>query len=498
MITSSQMRILEANSEALGVSTLQLMESAGRSVADEIEREMGTTSLKAVIFVGHGGKGGDGLVTARHLADRGAEVTVITMGEIKHRDAQVNYMALTDMDFSVRVMSIDNLDSPVKGDVLIDAMLGTGVRGKIRYPFNRAISLFNASKGFKVSIDVPSGIDPDSGEALGEFVSPDLVVTFHDVKPGLLKYNFRYVVKKIGIPPEASIYVGPGDLLSLKQREMKSRKGAGGRVLVVGGSSTFSGAPALSAMASLRTGADLVYVASPEKTAEAISGYSPDLIAIKLSGRNFNEGNIRELQQWVEKANAVVFGPGLGLEEETVKATPTFVEMVMKLGKPLVLDADGLKIMKGSKLSKNVVVTPHPGEFKIFFGEEPRESERERINQVMEKARDCNCVVLLKGYLDIISDGYAFRLNKAGNPGMTAGGTGDTLTGIIATFMAQGYPPFTSASLGALVNSLSGTLAYRELGAHLTASDVVSKIPHVLNDPVNAFRERVYRRVISG
>ncbi|MCH1771759.1 MULTISPECIES: NAD(P)H-hydrate dehydratase [Metallosphaera] len=498
MITSSQMRVLEINSEAFGVSTLQLMENAGRSVADEIEREMGTSSLSVIVFVGHGGKGGDGVVTARHLADRGANVTVITMGEIKHRDALVNYGALEEMDFSVRVLRIDDLDSPLKADVLVDAMLGTGVRGRVRYPFNHAISLFNASKGFKVAIDVPSGIDPDTGEALGEFVSPDLVVTFHDVKPGLLKYNFKYVVKKIGIPPEASIYMGPGDLLTLKQRDMRSRKGVGGRVLIVGGSSTFSGAPALSALASLRTGADLVYVASPERTAEAISSYSPDLIAIKLSGRNFNEGNIKELGPWVEKANAVVFGPGLGLEEETVKATPTFVEMVMRLGKPLVLDADGLKIMKGSKLSKNVVVTPHPGEFKIFFGEEQKENERERINQVIEKARNCNCVVLLKGYLDIISDGYSFRLNKAGNPGMTAGGTGDTLTGIIATFMAQGYSPYISAGLGALVNSLSGTLAYRELGTHLTASDVVSRIPKVLNDPITAFKERPYRRVISS
>nr|WP_054836793.1 bifunctional ADP-dependent NAD(P)H-hydrate dehydratase/NAD(P)H-hydrate epimerase [Metallosphaera hakonensis] len=491
MISSSQMRALEINSEVFGVSTLQLMENAGRSVVEEIEKIMSVDDAKAVIFVGHGGKGGDGLVVARHLSDMGASVEVVTLGEIKHKDAIANFNAIEDMDYSIKLTKFDYNMKSLTADILVDAMLGTGVKGIIREPFASAISLFNSSKGFKVSIDVPSGIDPDSGDVLGDHVRPDLVVTFHDVKPGLLKHDFKVVVKKIGIPKEATVYVGPGDLLvNVKPREMRSRKGAGGRVLVVGGSATFSGAPALSALASLRTGADLVYVASPERTAEAISSYSPDLIALKLTGRNFNEANLKELENWIEKVNAVVFGPGLGLAEETLKATRPFVEMVMKMGKPLVLDADGLKIMKGSRLARNVVITPHPGEFKIFFGEDPREKERDRIQQVIEKAKECNCVVLLKGYMDVISNGESFKINKTGNPGMTAGGTGDTLTGIVATFLAQGIDPFMSAGLGAMVNGLAGTLAYKELGPHLTASDVISRIPKVLNDPINSFKEK--------
>jgi yjeF N-terminal region len=238
MITSKRMRALEINSDSLGVSTLQLMENAGRAVVEEIEKEVSLDNVSATVFVGHGGKGGDGLVVARQLAGRGAKVRVILLGEIKHKDALVNLNAVMEMDYSVELKEVYDLSelTPTKSDVLIDAMLGTGVKGKIREPFVTAIEVFNKSQGFKVSIDVPSGLDPDTGESLGAHVTPDLVVTFHDMKVGLLKVGFRTVVKKIGIPPEAELYVGPGDLMvNLKPRDMKSRKGVGGRVLVVGG-----------------------------------------------------------------------------------------------------------------------------------------------------------------------------------------------------------------------------------------------------------------------
>jgi yjeF C-terminal region, hydroxyethylthiazole kinase-related len=250
-------------------------------------------------------------------------------------------------------------------------------------------------------------------------------------------------------------------------------------------------------MAALRTGADLVYIASPEETAKTIASYSPDLIVVKLRGENFNQRNLEELKPWAEKANAVIFGPGLGLDPETIEAALPFLEMLMSLGKPVVLDADGLKAAKGHRLNKNVVITPHPGEFKIFFGEDQELNERKRIQQVMRKAEECNCVILLKGYLDIISDGREFRLNKTGNPGMTTGGTGDTLTGIIGTLLAQGLTTFDAASIGALINSLAGTVAFSNYGAHITATDVIANIPYVMNDPVGAFKKKVYKRVIS-
>lgn len=500
MISSKKMRILEINSEALGVPTLLLMENAGRSVKDELLSTFKELKNKRVyVFAGTGGKGGDGLVAARHLAAEGAKVTVFLLGENKHKDAILNLSAVEELDYTIELRTIKDVDElkPIEADILIDAMLGTGFTGKPREPFRTAIRVFNQSKGYKVSIDVPSGVDSDTGEAPGEYVIPDIIVTFHDIKQGLVKFR-NVKVYKIGIPVEAEIYVGPGDvLMNIKKREMKSRKGAGGRVLIIGGSKTFSGAPALAGLAALRTGADLVYVASPGQTAYTIASYSPDLITIKLSGDNINPANLEELKPWIEKADAIVIGPGMGLEAETIEASKIIVEYLKKLQKPSVIDADALKAISGYTLYKNAVITPHAGEFKIFFKEDVKEDNKERIEQVKRKAKEANCVVLLKGYFDIISNGEEFRLNKTGNPGMTVGGTGDTLTGIIATLMAQKLPPFDAASIGAFINGLAGSLAYSKYGNHIVPTDLVEEIPQVINDPIESFKKKVYKRVLS-
>ncbi|MEJ2772033.1 MULTISPECIES: NAD(P)H-hydrate dehydratase [unclassified Stygiolobus] len=500
MISAKKMRALEINSEALGVPTLLLMENAGRSVRDEIIKRFDPEGLKVKVFVGHGGKGGDGLVTARHLAGDGAEVEVFLFGENKHKDAVLNLNVIEEMDYSVKVTEVKDISqlSPVQTDVLIDAMLGTGFSGKPREPFATAIKVFNESKGFKVSIDVPSGVDPDTGGALGEYVNPDLIVTFHDLKPGLQRFSEKTVVKKIGIPKEAEIYVGPGDLvINIRKRDYRAKKGDNGRVLIIGGSYTFSGAPTLSALAALRTGADLVYVASPEETARIIAGFSPDLISIKLKGKNISKENLEELRPWIDRADVVVIGPGMGMEPETVEASRVIVDYLKSLDKPAVIDADALKANAGRELYPNAVITPHAGEFKIFFGETVKESIRERVKQVIDAAKRCRCTVLLKGYVDVISNGSEFRLNKTGNPALAIGGTGDTLTGIVATFMAQKVNPYTSAYMGVFVNSLAGSTAYQKLGEHLVATDIVDHIPEVLNNPVEAFKNKVYKRIIK-
>lgn len=501
MISVNEMRALEINSSALGVPTLLLMENAGRSVKDEIIKRIDVNGKLVYVYVGHGGKGGDGLVAARHLAGEGAKVTVILLGENKHEDALFNQNAIEEMDYSINLIRIKDVSElkPISADVLIDAMLGTGFSGRPREPFRTAIKVFNESKGFKVSIDVPSGLDADTGNVYDdEYVKPDLVITFHDIKIGLAKHNFNVVVKKIGIPPEAQIYVGPGDVIvNIKSRPFTAKKGDNGRVLVIGGSYTFSGAPTLAAMAALRAGADLVYVAAPEETAKIIAGYSPDLISIKLQGKNISPDNLNELKPWIDKSDVVVIGPGMGLSEETIEASKLIVSYLKEKRKPAVIDADALKAISGFELYDKSVITPHAGEFKIFFGEEPSKNIRERIEQVINNARKCKCVVLLKGFVDIISNGVEFKLNKTGNPGMTVGGSGDTLTGIVGTLMAQKLDPFKAAYIGVFVNSLAGSLAYNKLGAHLTPTDILNEIPNVLNNPLEAFKKKVYKRVIT-
>ncbi|MCG2871598.1 MAG: NAD(P)H-hydrate dehydratase [Sulfolobales archaeon] len=501
MITVSEMRALEINSEALGVPTRLLMENAGRSVKDAVIEVLGTVSGKEVIvFVGHGGKGGDGLVSARHLAGEGARVSVFLLGEIKHADALANLDAINEMDYSVKLIEVKDPSqlTPLNADVLIDAMLGTGVKAKVREPFRTAIEVFNESKGFKVSIDVPSGIDPDTGEELGVSVQPDLVVTFHDLKPGLVNKPFKAKVAKIGIPPEAEVYVGPGDLMvSMRPRRPQSKKGDYGRLLIIGGSETFYGAPTLAAMSAMRASVDLVYVAAPEETAKTIASYSPDLITIKLKGRNLNPDNVKELVPWIERANAVVLGPGMGMSDETVQFSQEIVNLLLGLNKPVVLDADALKANKGRRLSKSFVITPHAGEFAIYFGSQLSMDVKERIGQVIEGSKKCDCVVLAKGYVDVIADGSRFKLNKTGNPGMTVGGTGDTLAGLVGAFLAMGLEPYKAAYLGAFVNGLAGSLAYAELGPHITASDLVYRIPQVMNDPLNSFKKKTYKRILQ-
>lgn len=494
------MRILEINSEALGVSTLQLMENAGKAVKDEIlSRIKLTPDSKIFVFIGHGGKGGDGAVVARHFAAEGYEVTVFLFGENKHRDAMINISALEEMDYSINLIRVEDVIElePVEGDVLVDAMLGIGFKGKLREPFRTAIKIFNQSKGFKVSIDVPSGIDANTGEFYEDYVKPDLVVTFHDIKTGLIKYNFNIVVKNIGIPKEAEIYAGPGDvLIKVKKKQMRSKKGDYGRVLVIGGSYIYAGAPAFAGLAALRTGADLVYVAAPEDTAKIISSFSPNLITIKVKGKNFSEENFEELRGWIEKADSIVIGSGMGLEESTINFIKTIIAYIKEKNKPIVIDADALKSIRGWKLYKRAVITPHAGEFQIFFNEKVPDDPANRINKVKEKAKSCECIVLLKGYFDIISDGDRLKLNKTGNPGMTVGGTGDSLAGIVGTLLAQGLDAFDAAYIGSFINGLAGSLAYQNRGDRILTTDLIEMIPFVIKDPLQSFKSKVYKRVL--
>ncbi|BBD72301.1 bifunctional ADP-dependent NAD(P)H-hydrate dehydratase/NAD(P)H-hydrate epimerase [Sulfodiicoccus acidiphilus] len=495
MISTSEMRVLEVNSQFLGVPTRLLMENAGRAVAAEISNRIDVRHKEVVIFVGHGGKGGDGLVTARFLAGEGAKVKVVLTGEVKHPDAAENLRIIEDMDFSIDIENVWDYE-PREYAVAVDALLGTGLKAAPKEPLKTAIRLFNETRAYKVSIDLPSGMDPDSGMTFGDYVVPNLVIALHDVKGGVTG-NFDVVKVNIGIPPEASIYVGPGDVLeTIKPRSMKSKKGDFGRVLVIGGNQTFSGAPTLASLGALRTGADLVYTASPEETAKTISTYSPDLISIKLTGKELSPSNVGELTPWIERVDAIVLGPGLGVSENVREACELILEELRKREKPAVIDADALKVLRGRSMYKKVVVTPHAGEFKIFFGKESGEG-RERIVKASEAAKERECVLLLKGYFDVITDGERFKLNKSGNPGMAVGGTGDVLTGIVAALMARKIEPFKAAYVGAFINGVAGSLAHAKLGDHLTASDLVSHIPEAIRDPLTSASVRPYRRVLG-
>ncbi|HMF30381.1 MAG TPA: NAD(P)H-hydrate dehydratase, partial [Candidatus Lokiarchaeia archaeon] len=374
-------------------------------------------------------------------------------------------------------------------DLLIDALLGTGVRGKVREPYCSAISCFNQLVGFKVAVDLPSGMNPDTGEASDPTIRADLCVTFHRPKLGLQggsEYIKELVVSEIGIPPEAESYVGAGDLqAALLRRDKFTHKGLNGCVLVVGGSNNYAGAPSLVALGAQTLGVDLIRIAAPEVVASTIRGYSPNLIVTPLPGDHLGEEHMTTLAPLVDWANAIVVGPGLSTAEGVGEGVVALLDLLITAGKPFVLDADALKqahghLPQGTEIPG--VMTPHAGEFLALtgIGLPPPVNLEERKLMVKEQAEALGCVILLKGPTDIIASPSDLKLNCTGVPPMSVGGTGDVLAGLVGAFLSQHVDPFRAACAGAFLNGLYGQEAVKSKGEYITATDLVQFGPNVL------------------
>jgi len=493
-IFSREMRALEVNAEYFGITLLQLMENAGHNVAAELASRF-QREQKIAIFCGLGGNGGDGFVAARHLVAMGYNVTVILAGkskDVNHPAALQNLCALRSLSGSIQFCEVaDSSAIPdIDAKIVVDALLGTGTKGKLKPPIAQLAKYINSLNAFKLAVDSPTGIDSDTGEVLGTAVKATVTVTFHKAKAGLEKaknHVGELIVKDIGLPKELERFAGPGDVYLLtKPRLPSAHKGDFGRLLVIGGSEVFSGAPALVSLAALRAGVDLTYVAAPEKAATAISTMSPDLITVKLDGDHLKPSNITAIEPYIEMVDAVVLGPGAGLHSKTTDFIKSCITAVENAGKALLLDADGLKAFAKFKKSLKVplVLTPHAGEYALLTGGKLPESLPERVSDVQRTAAKLHAVILLKGPVDLICDGTRFKLNFTGNAGMTVGGTGDVLSGIVGAFLAQKADPFQAAVVGAFVNGAAGDLVAAELGYHMMATDLINWIPNVLSDPM--------------
>ena len=467
--------VWDINAKWLGITPHQLMENAGAGVAKVIEERFGR-GHRIAVFSGTGNNGGDGFVAARHLSFDN-DVTVFLVGEeakIRSEEARHNWEILKGLDFvEIRVLKdsayIKKLD--LSGyDVIVDALLGAGTRGEPREPVRSAIEKINehSERAKIVSVDLPSGYPSDVR------VRADFAVTFQWDKE---EYRgFERVIVKIGYPRELYHLVGPGNA-KFALRKRGQHKGQNGRLLVIGGSSSYYGAPYLASKGASYL-VDLVYLAMPAEPAKRIT--DPDLILRPFPGESFSVKHIDGLLQLAEKADAVVIGPGMGLAEETKEFVRAFVA---RCGKPMVIDADGLKalaedlsVLKG----KAFVLTPHAGEFKALFGVKPPETLVERAEVVKEKAREAGGVVLFKGAYDIISDGKTWKYNRTGNPGMTTGGTGDVLAGLVGALIALKNPPLRAASVGAFLNGLAGDMVKEELGENFTALELAKRIPKAI------------------
>jgi len=493
-ISSSWMRAIDRNCAGLGLLPLQLMENAGAGVARCVREKLEDGT---VLFVaGRGNNGGDAFVAARHLAGFPAyRVRVILLGkaaEIRTEDAACNYSLLK---FS-RVEVLEIRDSSQletcgwfsEADLLVDAVFGTGVKGKVREPESTAIDLINeAGKAGKtvVSVDIPSGLDPD-GESFEKSVRADLTVSFHRMKTGLLgegakEYTGTVRVVGIGVCADAESYVGAGNLQLLSGRKAGGHKGDSGKILVIGGG-PYSGAPALAALAALRTGADLVTVAVPGPVAETVAAYSPNLIVRPLSSNVLCPEDLPLLTDLLNTNDVVVLGPGLGRAPKTLEA----VRKVLPFCRKAVLDADALSALSSplfETLAGNceLIITPHSGEFARLRGMETPADPETRRKIVREFSEENGVITLLKGAVDIISDGKHTLLNRTGNAGMTVGGTGDVLSGVAGALFALN-PPFIAAACAAYINGAAGDLAFEAFGNGLLATDVLEKIPEMIKE----------------
>ena len=268
----------------------------------------------------------------------------------------------------------------------------------------------------------------------------------------------------------------------VKPRGLYSHKGDFGYLLIVGGSDVYSGAPALTGLAALRTGVGLALIAAPREVAGTIRAYSPDLIVHSLTGSVVMADDLNLITQILTKADAVVLGPGIGLDPRTEKVIPEIVRITTDMSKPLLIDADAIKAIRGriELLGQGSVITPHAGEFKSISGMDVSSKWRDRVPICTEFAKKHSCVLLLKGHDTVITDGKRVRVNPTGNPGMATGGSGDVLSGIIGAFLAQGANPFFAAVAGAYVHGLAGDLAYKMKGFHMIASDLIDALPKVL------------------
>ncbi len=469
------MRVLDKNAEFFGISIIGLMENAGQAVADITLKNLDGRGKKILIFCGSGNNGGDGLTAARLLKDD-ADVTVVlarSADKITMMEAREAYKKAKG---KVKIIEdLAKIDEVVnKADVLVDGLLGIGLRGEISEPYASLIQKINNCGKPILSIDVPSGL----GSNLS--VKPTLTVALQDSKVGMTAENSgEIIIMDIGIPKEIAERVGPGEFLYYPRKKEDSHKGDNGRLLVVSGG-PFTGAPAFVGLAAYRIGVDVVHIATPTIAYPVVAAFSPSLIVHQLAGTRFLHVDIPQVLELAAGMDAMVIGPGLGSSDKTVE---TVRELISKVSIPIVIDADAVTAISkdlSCLKDKKGVITPHAREFLTLTGEKLLQDPKQQAEIVTASAKKLGFTILLKGPVDIISNGDCVKFNVTHNAAMTVGGTGDSLAGIVGGLLAKRVKPFEAARLGAFINGYAGNLAFKEKSFGMLTTDLIEKIPNVL------------------
>ncbi len=516
LVTVEEMRRLEQAAMAAGVSERQMMEEAGLAVAQEAWMMLGTLEgRRIVVLAGPGNNGGDALVAARHLADWGAEVTVYAplgrRADELRQELEARGVPILEGEPAAGTSLGELLRS---ADLVIDGLLGIGKARPIdpQSPLGATLRALGEARARRpaprlVAVDIPTGLDADSGQVDPLTVAPDLTVTFGLPKVGMYQtpgsaYVGRVQVIDIGIPADAIDSVALELLTArwlrsaLPPRPEDANKGTFGRVLVIGGCRRYLGAVALAATSAYRAGAGLVTIAAPAPLQPAIAPLVAEATWLPQESDElgFLTGETaRALRPELRAFDAAVVGCGLGHTEETRALIWALLPDLGGLRRGFVLDADGLNALAAlpdgpERLPKNGVLTPHPGEMARLLGREVREVQADRIASAREAARRFGCVVVLKGAHTVVADpGGRVRLSPYANPLLASAGTGDVLAGLIGGYLAQGKEPFEAASLGVYVHAAAGESLREQLGdAGLLARDLADRVPRVVRELVQA------------
>jgi len=513
-VSAEQMREIDRQmTGTYGVPGDVLMDRAGFGVAECVRRladAAGFDDPRIALFAGRGNNGGDAFVAARYLKQIDMDVEVLFAGDIKavRGDALVQLRKLKDAEVPLQVLETmadwDDLQQARTwwADILVDGLLGTGSRGPARGPVAGAIQVINrfSDHGLVVAIDLPSGLDADTGVAEGDAVVADVTVTMGLPKTGLLlpealEYVGTIEIVDIGIDDALTASLPAGiELITsrdvagcLKRRGRRSHKGTYGHALLIGGGPGFSGAISMAAMAACRSGVGLVSVLVPAALATAVSVRVPEAMVHGggMTATGSLAGDALEAgfgDDALAAFSAVLVGPGLTTHPDGRH----LLEKVLRSAVPtVVLDADALTLVAAEPglldgRRHGVILTPHPGEMARLMGGSVADVERDRFGTARRSAARFGAVTVLKGAGTVVAEGQRLAVNLTGNPGMATGGTGDVLAGLMTGLAAQGLAPFDAACGAVFLHGCAGDDAAR-IGsqAGLTATAVAEAIPRV-------------------
>ncbi|MGB9694790.1 MAG: NAD(P)H-hydrate dehydratase [Caldisericaceae bacterium] len=488
--------------EKYGITSELLMENAGNAVYNVIRRHTTIEGKRFAVFCGTGGNGGDGFVAARKLASEYGNVSVFIVGD----KGKINGASLANLNrlagFPIEVLEISHINRIVEtaimnSDVLIDAIFGVGLSRPLEGIFEDIVNEINRSNKFILSVDIPSGINADNGNIMGVAVKASCTVTFGLPKLGEFQYpGADYVgelyVSKISYPPEITESLEINTELNipnpLPQRKRDSHKGDFGKALFISGSRNYLGAPFFNSLAFLKSGGGVAILATISSIASITTTLAREVITMPLvetDSGTISYKNLNALLDKAEQVDVVAIGSGLGQNAETEELV---LELLRKINKPIIIDGDGLTMISRntnllSGLDKEIILTPHLGEFARLTNVAIDDIKQSKFNYLYETANKLKATIILKGAFSLIGckNGKIF-VNPSGNSGMATAGSGDVLVGIIAAMIGIGQGAEESSKLGTFIHGLSGDMQARKIGEDgLTASDILQGIPEAIS-----------------